>query len=255
MRDAFNLAWKLAWIVQGRLKPEMLQSYHDERHTHAQAMIDLADKFGAVLSVRNRMLAWVRDRFFLAIRGIPSVRDYVLQMKFKPMPRFSEGVVLNSGDKARDDVIGRMFIQPNVEVVNGETRKLDDQVGPRFALISWRCDPLKNAPPELLKTLERLGCDRYVTVRSRSSEAEVGLTPEQRTKVTVIQDVDNELQPWFVGKRVDWVLIRPDRFVAAVGRGADAVTQMTRFCDCFVPAGAGTAEQVLPRANGKVMVG
>ncbi len=27
VRDAFNLAWKLAWVLQGRLKPELLASY------------------------------------------------------------------------------------------------------------------------------------------------------------------------------------------------------------------------------------
>lgn len=255
MRDAFNLAWKLAWIVQGRLKPEMLRSYHDERHAHAQAMIDLADKFGAVLSVRNRLLAWLRDRFFLAIRYIPSIRDYVLQMKFKPMPRFSKGVVLNSGDAERDELIGRMFIQPNVEVVNGETRKLDDVIGPRFALIGWRCDPLAKAPPELLEKLERLGCDRYVGVRSRSSDAEIDLSAEQRAAVTVIQDVDNDLQLWFADKGIDWVLIRPDRFVAAVGGKADAVARMSRFCDQFVPADTMVAEKAAPSPRVAAAVG
>ena len=73
VRDAFNLGWKLAWILQGRLRPELLASYHDERHAHAKAMIDLADTFGAVLSQRNPLLAWARDRFFMAIRNIPKV--------------------------------------------------------------------------------------------------------------------------------------------------------------------------------------
>ncbi len=249
MRDAFNLAWKLAWIVQGRLRPEMLQTYHDERHAHAQAMIDLADKFGALLSIRNRPLAWLRDRFFLAIRDIPSIRDYILQMKFKPMPRFSTGVVLNSGDRKQDELVGRMFIQPNVEVVNGETRKLDDVIGPRFALIGWRCNPLEKAPPELLPQLDQLGCDRYVGVRSRSSDAEIGVSPAEREKVTVLQDVDNDMHVWFGGGKVDWVLIRPDRFVAAAGGTGDAVGQMTRFCDRFLaPAIAGGGSVAVTRA-------
>ena len=54
LRDVGNLAWKLAGIVQGRLKPSVLQSYHDERHRHAKAMIDLADVFGAMLMPTSR---------------------------------------------------------------------------------------------------------------------------------------------------------------------------------------------------------
>lgn len=241
LRDAFNLAWKLAWIVQGRIKPELLQSYHDERHAHAKAMIELADLFGSVLSMRNRFLAWLRDCFFLSIRNIPKVRDYVLQMRFKPMPRFSTGIVLNSGAGARDELVGRMFIQPNVEVIPGDTRRLDDVIGGRFALIGWRCDPLAKAPADLLERLQRLGCDRFVGVRARSSSVEVAASDVSRKAITVLEDVENDMHFWFERRSVDWVLIRPDRFVAAVGSGSDAVSQLTSFCDKVLAAPSSTA--------------
>lgn len=236
MRDAFNLAWKLAWIVQGRLKPEWLQSYHTERHAHTQAMIDLADLFGSVLSQKNRFIAWMRDRLFLSIKNIPRVRDYVLQMKFKPMPRFSEGVVLNSGDSRRDELVGRMFIQPKVEVVSGQPQMLDDVFGPGFVLLSWRCDPLAKAPPQLLDELDRLGCRRLVGVRARSSAKENHAAAPSDDRSTRVQDTENALHFWFQEKQVDWVLIRPDRFVAAAGLQADAAEQLTRFCTQVLPA-------------------
>lgn len=243
LRDAFNLSWKLAWIVQGRIKPALLQSYHDERHAHAKAMIELADLFGSVLSMRNRFVAWLRDRFFLSIRNIPKIRDYVLQMRFKPMPRFSTGIVLNSGVGARDELVGRMFIQPNVEVVPGEARRLDDVIGGRFALISWRCDPLAQAPAALLEMLARLECGRFVGVRARSSRDELGAAEQSRNAVTVLEDVENDMHFWFERRRVDWVLIRPDRFVAAVGSESDAVAQLTSFCDKVLAPGASTADE------------
>ncbi len=93
-------------------------------------MIDLADLFGAVLSQRNRFVAWLRDRFFLSIRNIPKVRDYVLQMKFKPMPRFTEGIVRNSGVAERDELVGRMFIQPQVEFRCGFAQRAGRRGGP-----------------------------------------------------------------------------------------------------------------------------
>lgn len=235
LRDAFNLGWKLAWILQGRLRPELLTSYHDERHAHAKAMIDLADTFGAVLSQRNPLLAWARDRFFMGIRGIPKVRDYVLQMKFKPMPRFVQGVVRNSDVAARDALVGRMFIQPNVERERGLPQKLDDVVGARFALLSWRCDALADAPAVLREQLARLGCDHYLAVRSRSMGNEAGSPLPAQPSGTVIEDLENALHFWFEGKAVDWVLIRPDRFIAAVGCHADAVAELGAFCDTVLP--------------------
>jgi len=238
LRDAFNLAWKLSWILQGRLKPELLASYHDERHAHAKAMIDLADVFGAVLSQRNRFLAWMRDRLFLSIKRIPRLRDYVLQMKFKPMPRFTRGVVHNSGNARCDELVGRMFIQPNVEREPGRTQRLDDVMGARFALLSWRSDVLDNAPAQLRAKLERLGCDHYIAVRARSGKNEGGSSLPAHPSGVMIQDVENTLHFWFAGKDIDWVLIRPDRFIAAVGRSADAVRELSTFCEYVLPVPA-----------------
>lgn len=238
LRDAFNLSWKLAWILQGRLKPSALQSYHEERHAHAKAMIDLADLFGAVLSQRNRFVAWIRDRFFLSIKNLPKFRDYVLQMKFKPMPRFSTGVVHNSGNSKRDELVGRMFIQPNVENTEGKTQQLDDLIGARFALLSWRCDPLENMSEELAKKLQQLGCDRLIGVRARSSMDEPGFPVVSSDAVKLLQDVENGLHFWFQGKQVDWVLIRPDRFIAAVGNANEAIAQLTQFTNELLPKNA-----------------
>lgn len=245
LRDAFNLAWKLAWILNGRLRPELLASYHQERHAHARAMIDLADTFGAVLSQRNRFVAWMRDRFFLSIRNIPKVRDYVLQMKFKPMPRFNQGIVRNSGDTVRDELVGRMFIQPNVEIERGCAQKLDDIVGARFALLSWRSDALADAPTGLRERLAQIGCDHYIAVRSRCADKETGSPLPEHPSGTLIQDLENTLHFWFQSKGVDWVLIRPDRFVAAVGRTGEAVGELSAFCDTMLPP---VAQPTAPRS-------
>lgn len=254
IRDAFNLAWKLAWIVQGRLKPALLASYHDERHAHAKAMIDLADLFGAVLSQRNRFIAWMRDRFFMSIKNIPKFRDYVLQMKFKPMPRFSKGVVLNSGQAIQDEWVGRMFVQPNIEVEQGRTQKFDDVVGGRFALLTWRCNPLVNAPAELTEKLQQLKCVHLVGIRSRSSQAELDPSMVSPKGATVVQDLENDLHHWFRSKGVDWVLIRPDRFVAAVGLSGDAVDQLLRFCNFALPTEATSSTKTQPHDLPREMV-
>lgn len=252
MRDAFNLAWKLAWVVQGRMKPEQLASYHLERHAHAKAMIDLADMFGATLSLRNRPLAWLRDRFFLAIQHIPRFRDYVLQMKFKPMPRFSEGVVLNSGKARQDERVGRMFIQPLVEVNNGEPQRLDDVLGPRFALLSWRSDALAQADEGLKAQLQRLGCAAFVGVRARSSANEVAQVLRTPGLSTVVQDMENALHFWFQQAGVDWVLLRPDRFVAAAGQVGDAPDQLRRFCEAVLPVAPAQPAGAAPRTSAAV---
>jgi len=54
----------------------------------------------------------------------------------------------------------------------------------------------------------------------------------------VIQDTECQLSAWFEARRVDWVLIRPDRFVAATGLANSAADQLTEFCRAVLPQGA-----------------
>jgi 3-(3-hydroxy-phenyl)propionate hydroxylase len=233
LRDAFNLAWKVAGVVQGRLRQSVLETYQQERHEHAQAMIDLADQFGAVLSVRSPALAWLRDRVFLALRHLPPVRDYVLQFRFKPMPRFTQGVVLNSGQARQDNAVGRMFIQPLVEA-DRKTMPLDDALGIGFTLLGWRHNALQDTPPKLRRKLTELGCVNVVGVRSRSGEREIAQAvagPE----ATVLQDHENALQLWFQKHDVDWVLLRPDRYVAAAGRAGGSVVPLNTLLQQLTP--------------------
>ncbi len=239
LRDAFNLAWKLAWVVQGRLQPQALQSYHDERQRHAQAMIELADLFGAALSVTNPLLAWLRDRFMLAVRNLPSVRDYVLQMKFKPMPRISRGVVLAAATPRLDERVGRMFIQPPVERGDGSVVKLDDALGPGFALLCWQNDPGPALPAALRAALERLGCRVIAAARSRGLQA-MQMKAAPSRGVEVVEDAENALHLWFAASGADWVLLRPDRYVAALGPLATLPRDLETFLLQWLPPAPGS---------------
>ncbi len=246
LRDAFNLAWKLAGIVDGRLRPQVLSSYQTERHTHAKAMIELADLFGAVLSVTSPWKAWLRDRCLLALRHLPAVRDHVLQMRFKPMPRFSDGMVLNNPDPRKAQAVGRMFIQPCVEAADGGVKRLDDVLGPGFALLCWQDDLAARdaAVPDLLA---RLGARAVVAARSRSVQA-MALAARTGPGAEAVQDHENALHFWFQRTGADWVLLRPDRYVGALGVSGDLAAQLERYCAEFAapaaPAGAIPEESV-----------
>ena len=43
IQDAFNLGWKLAGVLRNELKPDVLSSYHDERHPVAESLIKGTD--------------------------------------------------------------------------------------------------------------------------------------------------------------------------------------------------------------------
>ena len=54
IRDAANLGWKLAAVVNGQAGDALLDTYDVERRKHARAMIDLSTMVGRVISPTNR---------------------------------------------------------------------------------------------------------------------------------------------------------------------------------------------------------
>ena len=54
LRDATNLAWKLAAIVRGQAEPDVLATYDSERRPHATAMVRFATKMGAMYRPQQR---------------------------------------------------------------------------------------------------------------------------------------------------------------------------------------------------------
>jgi len=223
LRDAGNLAWKLAGLVRGQLDPGVLQSYDSERRGHARAMIDLADTFGALLMPTSRAKAWLRDRFFQAARFLPGVRDYVLQMRFKPMPVYQRGVVLPSAGRP---MVGRMFIQPDVEDAERRRRKLDDVTGPWFAVLGWQVDPQAALGVAEREFWHGLGA-RFVHISRSRSGGGAGERLLSGRGTVCVEDVDNQLAGWFEAHPGAIVVLRPDRYIAA-HTSPDGLPQVTR---------------------------
>ena len=131
IRDAANLGWKLAAVVNGQAGDALLDSYDVERRKHARAMIDLSTMVGRVISPTNRRVAALRDRVIRAASVVPSLKRYVLEMRFKPMPRYEQGAVVHAEHAAGARVRGRHAVHPApVDTRERQNVLLDDVIGP-----------------------------------------------------------------------------------------------------------------------------
>ncbi|MDF1747951.1 MAG: FAD-dependent monooxygenase [Alphaproteobacteria bacterium] len=247
IRDAFNLSWKIAWILKGRLTQQSLQSYHQERHTHAKAMIELADLFGAALSVRNPMLAWLRDRFLLSVQSFSSIRNYILQMKFKPMPALDIGIVFRTDEPKSKKTLGRMFIQPDVACTDGTVVKMDEVIGPRFCLILWNKALSEKEQSKLAQWLDPMNGIIITAVGAKSAELS-RIKASMPDGATLIEDYTYDLQLWFNRTDSDWVLIRPDRYVAAVGKFDTLDSTIQSFHAIFSPVSSAPQDKAMSSA-------
>jgi 3-(3-hydroxy-phenyl)propionate hydroxylase len=206
LRDAHNLAWKLAAVVSGRLGRGVLDSYERERRDHVREMISLALRMGRIMGPPSRLRGALTRFSFHALNAYPPVRDYFAQMRYKPKPRFLDGFQLPDRRSARRTLVGRLLPQPEVRTRSGETVLLDTLMGDGFALLCVTEDPPAFAAAAHHDIWTELGAVRLAAVHGDPAAAAAGpvalvggfpaLKAYRRVKDLVL-------------------LVRPDRYVAA----------------------------------------
>ena len=240
MRDATNLAWKLASVLSGQADEAILDTYDVERRDHATAMIDLSLTLGSVIKPTNRVVAGARDLVSRAMNLSPTVKDYFADMRFKPMPFYAKGVVvapdtLTPGEQERHRTsrfmtvrnavekatpAGVQFPQPRVNTTTHTGARLDDVTGPWWTVAAWGNDPARLFTEAEREQLERMGA-RLVCFMSESQRP----WAEQEyagSGTVVIGDIDGTLKGWFDKHAMGVVFLRPDRFVGAACLAQDA---------------------------------
>ncbi|MGZ0188379.1 MAG: bifunctional 3-(3-hydroxy-phenyl)propionate/3-hydroxycinnamic acid hydroxylase [Alphaproteobacteria bacterium] len=132
LRDAHNIAWKAARVAAGA-DPAILESYELERKAPAVAMVRLAVAMGEIVMPVGQTKALLRDALMFGLDRFPEARDYIVGMRFKPPPRYADGLFLGLNDPNQPpaSLIGQMLPNP---LLDGAL--LDDQLGLGFALIT-----------------------------------------------------------------------------------------------------------------------
>lgn len=134
MRDAANLAWKLAAVIDGAAAEDLLDTYQHEREPHAQTVIDVAVAFGRLICTTDPTAAAERDAGFRA--AAPASTDPTARGDQPPSPipplGAGPGVGPGGGDLGAQPLLGGV--------------RLDDVVGPGFALVTT--EPLEPTSPD-----------------------------------------------------------------------------------------------------------
>jgi 3-(3-hydroxy-phenyl)propionate hydroxylase len=210
IRDAANLGWKLAAVVTGYAEDALLDTYDVERRKHARAMIDLSTMVGRVISPTNRRVAAVRDLMVRSASIVPSLKRYVLEMRFKPMPRYEQGAVVHAEPRRTDSPVGTLFVQPRVDTREHQNVLLDDVLGDWFAVICWNNNPRAILRATAFANWKALGA-KFVAARPLS---QLRWTGHDDPDVLVVGDRCGDLKAWFDIHQESVLFLRPDRCIA-----------------------------------------
>jgi len=125
MKDAANLAWKLAAVIAGNADAGILDSYEMERAQNVRSMVNVSRRLGAVIMPTNRVVAGLRDTVFALLNLSSGFRAFVRRGGVLPPPGISRSALTGMG---RDAVIGQMLPQPDVSS-GGDVQPLDSFLG------------------------------------------------------------------------------------------------------------------------------
>ena len=181
IRDAANLAWKLAAVVRNEASDTLLESYQKEREPNARAFITLAMNMGRIVCTTDPVRARQRDAQMLATRraglaGIPPA---------DPPPHGGPCILAGAPGA------GALFPQPVARTRKGVLR-LDDHLGPHGWLLGG--DP------------------------GAQGAAGLEAVPLDDPRLRPFQ---NEIKAWLTAHGVAAVLVRPDRIVFGTGTPGD----------------------------------
>ena len=180
LRDAMNLAWKIAGVRNGTLAPDILDSYEQERKPHSRQLIRLALNVGRAMTGGGHLGNAARRLVLPRLRLLPGLRDKVVDSTTPPLRRSA----LVHKSRRLGELAGTLC--PNPLLPGG--LRLDDVVGAGFAFITT--GPLGGADQALL---------------------------HRRGVATLVADRDTELEKWLGRARVAAAVVRPDRTVMRAG--------------------------------------
>lgn len=184
LRDAYNLAWKLARVLQQGGDERLLDTYESERRPHARHVVRLAVAMGWAMTGGQDGAAAIRRRLLAAACRVPGLTELAGRDLSPPL---TAGPLVRRG--VRRGLVGTHCPQPWVSV-SGRRTRLDEVLGDSFTVLT-AAEP----GPSLTALAQGLG---------------VSAVP-----VTDLGD-DGSLAAWLRAGRVDAVLVRPDRVVLDV---------------------------------------
>jgi 3-(3-hydroxy-phenyl)propionate hydroxylase len=116
LRDAMNLAWKLAAVLDGHASDQLLDTYQAERRPHAEALIRLAVVLGRAMTGGGAAAAVARRAILAVVRHVPAVAAKVLDAT---SPRL-EGPLVDRrlAGKARGRLLPLARVGPDGELVD-----------------------------------------------------------------------------------------------------------------------------------------
>lgn len=212
IRDAANLAWKLAMVLKGVSGPALLDTYMQERLPHMRTLVNLAKDVGLVVGELDPVAAQARD----ASMREQMRRGTVETLRHRMVPPLTDGVLAQDEAGNLAALAGELFVQPVVRSGSGTERLLDDCSGQGFLLVATDAEAHDWPDAASRQILKRIGAQRIIVTQSGGSGDPIEQLVESDGVFAALAGRD--------GHRA--ILVRPDRYVYGAARAPRELNAM-----------------------------
>jgi 3-(3-hydroxy-phenyl)propionate hydroxylase len=201
IRDAANLAWKIAEVRAGAAPDALLDTYEAERKPHVSAVIRQSVRLGSIVMSTSPRVAAHRDRLVRQALATPEGRAYFEEMRYRPTAHYRGGLSLT--EDAGYAIGQPLAFDPGTHRLH----RLDALLGDGWSILGIDVTPA--AWDEVREPARMFGAtSRHVPLDDTE--------PRLPDPVGVLFDVDGGLVRECAPYQGRFVLVRPDRFIAAV---------------------------------------
>ena len=216
LQDAYNVAWKLALVVQGRADAAILDSYEAERHPVATRLLESTDRGFQLIVMNNWIAGLFRTRIMTNVAALAMKRPAVRRAAFHALSQ-----------------IGISYRQSPMSRTLAGVGRHAPQAGDRFPWLHLRFEA--NGPVE--DVFQRLDDTRFnLLIFGQAAPSAESFELGDLLRVHAIQrDGDNAkvLAGVSIGHRA-FYLLRPDGHVGLAGIDLDATAVKRWFSDNHV---------------------
>lgn len=209
MQDAYNLGWKLGYVLNNKSPEKILDSYEQERKPVADDVLKISDRMITMATLKSPVLKSIRNFALKCINQVPAIKQ-------KLVNNFSEiyilykksNLLINQADKKISDVLHLGQSIPDHVFPDTKERLFSLLQGTHYTLLLFSSEKLSQEEQKELMDVYDLAkehADIHPYIISRKKDLENALF-----------DKEPSMHKHFSIQCPCAILVRPDRFIGFV---------------------------------------
>ena len=199
VQDAYNLAWKLAFVIQGKATENLLDTYHLERYPIAQAVLNSTTKATGLITTSSFYIRLLRNTAFFCLSKLPRIRQSMLAKISQINVHYDQGCL----DKSNQSGFSKQSPGVGYRAINQKSlhQRID---GVEFKLLIFLGEQKPEQCADFIESIKR----------NYGKQISVFFISKQTDPNVDIIDNDHLLHQYFSCENGGFYVLRPDNVIA-----------------------------------------